>query len=145
MPKPWTWSLNPKYVTHLNHIYIRYTNKPPPKDNNARDQSLTLLTALRHRSALRTALTNRDSITLQPILRWLVKNISDYRVTRLTTDVALVVLDLYADQLGRSEEVDDLILALMQRVKVTVEASQDAWKVRGMLDLLTSSVGEAET
>jgi U3 small nucleolar RNA-associated protein 15 len=115
------------------------------KDNNARDQSLTLLTALRHRSALRTALTNRDSITLQPILRWLVKNISDYRVTRLTTDVALVVLDLYADQLGRSEEVDDLILALMQRVKVTVEASQDAWKVRGMLDLLTSSVGEAET
>jgi U3 small nucleolar RNA-associated protein 15 len=73
-----------------------------------------------------------------------VKNISDYRVTRLTTDVALVVLDLYADQLGRSEEVDDLIMALMQRVKVTVEASQDAWKVRGMLDLLTSSAGEVE-
>jgi U3 small nucleolar RNA-associated protein 15 len=111
------------------------------KDANARSQSLTLLTALRHRSALRTALSNRDSVTLQPILRWCIKNISDYRITRLTTDVALVVLDLYADQLGRSEEVDDLIMALMQRVKVTVEASQDAWKVRGMLDMLVSSVG----
>ncbi|KAI4714691.1 hypothetical protein J4E89_000372 [Alternaria sp. Ai002NY15] len=111
------------------------------KDANARSQSLTLLTALRHRSALRTALSNRDSVTLQPILRWCIKNVSDYRITRLTTDVALVVLDLYADQLGRSEEVDDLIMALMQRVKVTVEASQDAWKVRGMLDMLVSSVG----
>ncbi|KAL1797593.1 hypothetical protein ACET3X_004199 [Alternaria dauci] len=114
------------------------------KDANARSQSLTLLTALRHRSALRTALSNRDSVTLQPILRWCIKNISDYRITRLTTDVALVVLDLYADQLGRSEEVDDLIMALMQRVKVTVEASQDAWKVRGMLDMLVSSVGATE-
>ncbi|KAI4628810.1 uncharacterized protein J4E87_003696 [Alternaria ethzedia] len=114
------------------------------KDANARSQSLTLLTALRHRSALRTALSNRDSVTLQPILRWCIKNVSDYRITRLTTDVALVVLDLYADQLGRSEEVDDLIMALMQRVKVTVEASQDAWKVRGMLDMLVSSVGAVD-
>ncbi|KAL1653985.1 hypothetical protein SLS61_003387 [Didymella pomorum] len=85
------------------------------KDNNARTQSLSLLTALRHRSALRSALANRDEITLQPILRWLIKNISDYRITRLTTDVALVVLDLYADQLGRSEEIDSLVDALMSR------------------------------
>ena len=47
---------------------------------------------MRHRSALRAALSNRDSVTLQPILRWCIKNISDYRITRLTTDVALVVL-----------------------------------------------------
>jgi U3 small nucleolar RNA-associated protein 15 len=54
------------------------------------------------------------------------------------------VLDLYADQLGRSEEVDDLVMALMQRVKVTVEASQDAWKCRGMVDMLVAGVGVAE-
>lgn len=112
-----------------------------PKDNNARTQSLSLLTALRHRSALRSALANRDEITLQPILRWLIKNISDYRITRLTTDVALVVLDLYADQLGRSEEIDSLVDALMGRVRVTVEASQIAWSVQGMVDMLTASAG----
>lgn len=105
---------------------------------------MTLFTALRHRSALRTALIGRDEVTLQPILRWLIKNISDYRITRLTTDVALVVLDLYADQLGRSEEVDSLVDALMQRVKVTVEASQIAWSVRGMVDMLTASAGPEE-
>jgi U3 small nucleolar RNA-associated protein 15 len=111
------------------------------QDNNARTQSLSLLTALRHRSALRTALSHRDEITLQPILRWLIKNISDYRITRLTTDVALVVLDLYADQLGRSEEIDALVDNLMTRVRVTVEASQIAWSVQGMVDMLTASAG----
>ncbi|KAJ8106434.1 hypothetical protein OPT61_g9541 [Boeremia exigua] len=111
------------------------------KDTNARTQSLSLLTALRHRSALRSALANRDEVTLQPVLRWLIKNISDYRITRLTTDVALVVLDLYADQLGRSEEIDTLVDALMSRVRVTVEASQIAWSVQGMVDMLTASAG----
>ena len=86
---------------------------------------------------------NRDEVTLQPILRWLITNISDYRITRLTTDVALVVLDLYANQLGRSEEIDSLVIVLMQRVKVMVEASQIAWSVRGMVDMLTASAAAA--
>ncbi len=82
---------------------------------------------------------NRDEVTLRPVLRWLITNISDYRITRLTTDVALVVLDLYANQLGRSEEIDNLINSLMQRVKVMVEASQVAWSVKGMVDMLSDS------
>ena len=77
-------------------------------------------------------------------MRWLIKNISDYRITRLTTDVALVVLDLYADQLGRSEEIDSLVDALMGRVRVTVEASQIAWSVQGMVDMLAASAATEE-
>lgn len=52
-----------------------------------------------------------------------------------------MVLDLYADQLGRSDDVDTLVDALMQKVKVTVEASQIAWSVRGMVDMLQASAG----
>lgn len=100
-----------------------------------------MFTALRHRSALNAALVNRDEITLQPVLRWLIKYIPDYRITRLTTDVALVVLDLYADQLGRSEEIDTLFDQLNQKVKDLVEASQAAWGVKGMLDMLTATAG----
>ncbi|KAF2114383.1 U3 small nucleolar RNA-associated protein-like protein 15 [Lophiotrema nucula] len=108
------------------------------KDGNAKSQTLTVLTALWHRSALRTALSNRDSVTLPPVLRWLIKTIPDYRTTRLTTDVALIVLDLYADQLGKSPEVDMLVEHLSQRVKVCVEASQTAISVLGMCDLLVA-------
>jgi U3 small nucleolar RNA-associated protein 15 len=32
----------------------------------------------------------------------------------------------------------------MQRVKVTVEASQIAWSVRGMVDMLAASAGVEE-
>ncbi|KAF2275355.1 U3 small nucleolar RNA-associated protein-like protein 15 [Westerdykella ornata] len=108
------------------------------KDGDQRQQSITILTELIHRSALRVALSNRDELTLQPILRWLIKNISDCRITRLVTDVALQVLDLYADQLGRSPEIDMLVEHLFQKVKLAIEASQISWSVMGMLDLLTA-------
>jgi U3 small nucleolar RNA-associated protein 15 len=137
-PRRWIWCLTQRYVSHTP-LPASHTNVK--KDANARDQHLSLLTALRHRSALRTALINRDEVTLQPILRWIIKNIADYRITQLTTDVALVVLDLYADQLGRSEEIDQLVNTLMARVKVAVDASQSAWSVQGMVDMLQSSVG----
>jgi U3 small nucleolar RNA-associated protein 15 len=87
---------------------------------------------------------NRDEVTLQPVLRWIIKNIADYRITRLTTDVALVVLDLYADQLGRSEEVDQLVKALHDKVLSAVDASQGAWATQGMVDMLTASAGAGE-
>ncbi|PVH96772.1 WD40 repeat-like protein [Periconia macrospinosa] len=105
---------------------------------NAKDQQTTLLTTLIHRSALPAALSHRDELTLQPILRWLIKHIGDYRITRLTTDVALVVLDLYADQLGRSEEIDTLFDTLVRRVQEVVDASQIAWSVGGMVEMLTA-------
>lgn len=96
------------------------------------------MTALRHRSALATALANRDEVTLQPILRWLIRSTPDYRITRLTTDVALVVLDLYADQLGRSEEIDELFQRLVLRVREVVTTSEVAIGVGGMVDCLVS-------
>ncbi|KAF2729855.1 U3 small nucleolar RNA-associated protein-like protein 15 [Polyplosphaeria fusca] len=102
------------------------------KDANARSQTLTVLTALRHRSALGTALANRDNISLPPVLRFLNKSISDFRVTRLLVDVALIVLDLYADQLTKSDEVDVLFEQLGQRVDGLVSASEMAWGTLGM-------------
>ncbi|KAF2194905.1 U3 small nucleolar RNA-associated protein-like protein 15 [Zopfia rhizophila CBS 207.26] len=109
------------------------------KQGNHREQQITIFTALRHRSALRSALSGRDEVTLQPVLRWLIKNVSDFRITRLTTDVALIVLDLYAEQLGRSPEIDMLFEHLRQRVNVNMEASHVAWSVQGMVDMLMAS------
>jgi U3 small nucleolar RNA-associated protein 15 len=55
--------------------------------------------------------------------------------------VALVILDLYADQLGRSEEIDGLFNTLHERVLGAVDASQRAWCTIGMVEMLTSSGG----
>lgn len=52
----------------------------------------TLLTALRHRSALKAALMNRDESTIQPILRWLTRHISNPRFVELIVECSLVLL-----------------------------------------------------
>ncbi|KAI9813235.1 MAG: hypothetical protein M1827_004177 [Pycnora praestabilis] len=97
---------------------------------------LTLLTALRHRSALRTALQGRDEVTVQPIFRWLCKFISDPRYLGTCVDVGLLVVDLYSAQTGQSPEVDGLIKRFHGCVKREVERAQQASQTRGMLGLL---------
>ncbi|KAF1812317.1 WD40 repeat-like protein [Eremomyces bilateralis CBS 781.70] len=106
--------------------------------NPSKTDSLTLFTALRHRSALRSALANRDEVTLQPILRWLNRAINDPRHVKLTTDIALVMLDEYAQHMGQSEEIDAMLMALYEGVRKNVELAQQAWATKGMLDLLGS-------
>jgi len=99
---------------------------------------LTLITALRHRSALRTALKGRDEASLQPVLRWLVKHINNPRHIKLTADVAFLVLDLYAEQMGDSPEVDNLMTQLHRRVRHCTDLAQQATSTQGMLDLLAA-------
>ncbi|EON68553.1 hypothetical protein W97_07811 [Coniosporium apollinis CBS 100218] len=102
----------------------------------SRQDILTLLTALRHRSALRTALEGRNEQTLQPVLKWLNRNLEDPRIVKLTTDVAFLLLDIYGEQMGQSEEVDRLVERLHQTVRRATEWSQQAWCTKGMLEML---------
>ena len=100
---------------------------------------LTLLTALRHRSALRTALQGRDEVTLQPILGWLSKYIRDPRYLAVAVEVSVLVLDLYSAYMGQSPEIDGMVKTLHARVRKEVERAQQACQTRGMLDLLIAS------
>lgn len=99
---------------------------------------LTLLTALRHRSALRTALKGRDESSLEPILKWLIKYIGHPRYINISSDVALLVLDLYSEQMGDSPEIDKLMSQLHRRVRYCSDLAQAAWSTQGMLDLLAA-------
>ncbi|KAF2137220.1 uncharacterized protein K452DRAFT_321916 [Aplosporella prunicola CBS 121167] len=102
--------------------------------------TLTLLTALRHRSALRVALKGRDELTLQPVLKWLTRAVGDPRHVQLAADVAFVLLDLYAEDMGQSPEIDALVDRLHETVRRCAEISQQAWSTMGMLDMLMAGV-----
>jgi U3 small nucleolar RNA-associated protein 15 len=99
---------------------------------------LTLLTALRHRSAMRTAFKGRDETSLQPILRWVIKYIGHPRYIKLTSDVAMLLLDLYSEQTMDSPEIDDLLNQLHRKVRHCSELAQAAYSTQGMLELLVS-------
>ncbi|KAJ5621487.1 U3 small nucleolar RNA-associated protein 15 C-terminal [Penicillium herquei] len=97
---------------------------------------LTLFTALRHRSALRTALKDRDEVTLQPVLSWVYKHIREPRLVDLCVEVAMNLLDIYSPNLGQSAQVDKLVDRLHYRVRDEVEMAQNAFQLKGVLDML---------
>lgn len=100
---------------------------------------LTLLTALRHRSALRASLRDRDEVTLQPVLQWIYKHIREPRLVDLSVEVAMNLLDIYSGNLGQSAQIDKLVERLHRRVRDEVEMAQHAYQTKGMLDMLKAS------
>ncbi|MCJ1471720.1 hypothetical protein MMC13_000360 [Lambiella insularis] len=99
----------------------------------------TLLVALRHRSAIRTALSGRDELTLQPIFEWVCTFITNPRYVRLCVDIGALILDLYSTQMGQSKDIDNLLRRLHTQVRREVNRSQQAWQIQGMLGLLLES------
>lgn len=115
-------------------------------DTTAPDHSmlnvLTLLVALRHRSALRAALENRDEESVEPVLHWICNHIIDPRYRAACVDVGLHLLDLYAEHVGGSAELATGFKTLRKRVTQEVEKAQVAAQTGGMLEALMIA-GEA--
>ncbi|KAL9121596.1 MAG: hypothetical protein Q9187_001848 [Circinaria calcarea] len=126
-PKPWEDMLRKgKYADALDCVL---------GDNNL-PRTMTLLTALRHRSAMRTALAGRDEVSLQPIFKWTCKHITDPRYVTVCVDIGVLILDLYAAQMGQSQEIDSLTRRLHDQVRREVDRAQQAWQTQGMLGML---------
>lgn len=109
-------------------------------DTSAPDHSklnvLTLLITLRHRSALRAAVENRDEESVQPVLSWICNHIIDPRYRAACVDVGLHLLDLYAEHVGQSAELATGFKTLRKRVSQEVEKAQLAAQTGGMLEAL---------
>ena len=101
--------------------------------------TVTLLTALRHRSATRTALSGRDDVSLQPIFKWVCTHITDPRHVSMCVDIGMLILDIYAQHMGESPQVDRLMGRLHTTVRVEVEKAQMACQTKGMLGMLLES------
>ena len=97
---------------------------------------ITTLVALRHRSAMRTALSHRDELTLHPMLSWVCKYIIDPRYVSLCVEVGLLILELYSSFMGQSKAIDGLTKQLHSQVRKEVDRAQQAWQTQGMLGLL---------
>ena len=130
-PKPWEALLRKgKYGAALDEVLAL----------NHLSSTITLLTALRHRSAMRAALSGRDEVTLQPVFKWICTYITNPRYVSLCTDLGLLVLELYAEHMGESRDVDRLRERLHEVVRREVERSQQAGQTEGMLGLVMGGV-----
>ena len=129
--KSWQRDLrHARYAAALDTVLDRSSNEYAPLN------VLTLLLALRHRSAVRDALASRDEQSVQPVLKWVCAHICDPRYVSVCVEVGLHLLDLYAEYVDRSTELHAAFRILHRRVKAEVERAQTACITGGMLDSL---------
>ena len=98
--------------------------------------TFALIQELIHRDGLRTALSSRDDVLLEPVLRLLLKHVADPRFGDMVCDVAGVVLDMYAPVLGQSPLIDALFVRLRKKVDVELAFQRDLAAARGALDMV---------
>ena len=129
--KPWQRNFRQgRYAAALDEVLDMTAEQYQPVT------ALTLLVALRHRSALREALDDRDELTVLPLLKWVSKYISDPRYLGICADVSFHLLDIYSEHVGGSVELAAQFQALLGKVSKEVEKAQMAIQTSGMVESL---------
>ncbi|KAK1012330.1 U3 small nucleolar RNA-associated protein 15 [Friedmanniomyces endolithicus] len=140
--RPWQRSLRSgKYALALDEVLAG--------DPYSNEDMLTLVTALRHRSALRTAVSNRSPENLVPLLKWILKYINHARHVSLIYDVVLLLLDAYGEKMEEwlaneddtGKEVLFLVKRLARRVRKGAYYASQAQGTLGMIGLMEISRG----
>lgn len=130
-----------QYAQALDEVLAPRSDGVKPDISNI----VTLITALRHRSALRTALAGRSEEQLLSIAEWILQHITHPRFMPLIMDVLLLFLDLYSYRFadwadGESEDGRKLVRTFMKinaRVRRGVEVAEKAEGLVGIMSLLT--------
>ncbi|KIY49253.1 WD40 repeat-like protein [Fistulina hepatica ATCC 64428] len=101
--------------------------------------TFSVIQELIHRDGLRTAISGRDDVLLEPILRLLLKHVTDPRFGEMVCDLASVVIDMYTPILGQSPLIDTLFVRLRKKVAAELRFQKEVLKVKGALDMLFAS------
>ncbi|RDB22693.1 U3 small nucleolar RNA-associated protein 15 [Hypsizygus marmoreus] len=101
--------------------------------------TFSLIQELVHRDGMRIALSGRDDVLLEPVLRLLVKYVTDPRFGEMVCDIACMVIEMYSPVLGQSPLIDTLFLRLRKKVAAEIHFQKELVKTRGALNMLLSS------
>ncbi|RDA88561.1 hypothetical protein CP532_5802 [Ophiocordyceps camponoti-leonardi (nom. inval.)] len=104
--------------------------------------ALTLLHALRHRSAMLDSLRDRDEARIQSLLSWLSAHISRPRFVSVAVEMALHLLHLYADLIAQSPRLRRDAKTLFRKVDSQIKESREARRVGGMVESLILGFGQ---
>ncbi|KAL4095407.1 hypothetical protein PRIC1_008781 [Phytophthora ramorum] len=94
----------------------------------------SMLEELRLRVGLKRALTGRDEESLEPLLAFLIKYVTDPKYASLLIHVCSIVCDLYAPKLSQSMLIDGLFLKLREKLNEELRVQKQVLNVVGMLD-----------
>ncbi|KAI9508933.1 WD40-repeat-containing domain protein [Russula earlei] len=102
--------------------------------------TFALIQELIYRDGLPSALAGRDDVLLEPMLRLLLKYVTDPRFGAIACDVAGLIIEMYTPVLGQSPTIDSLFLRLQRKLEAELRLQNDLVKVKGALDMLFAFV-----
>ncbi|CAH0487458.1 unnamed protein product [Peronospora farinosa] len=99
----------------------------------------SMLEELRLRVGLKRALGGRDEESLEPLLAFLIKYVTDPKYALLLTHVCTIVCDLYAPKLSQSMLIDGLFIKLLEKLNEELRDQKQVLGVVGMMDSLMAA------
>ncbi|KAF7775960.1 hypothetical protein Agabi119p4_4353 [Agaricus bisporus var. burnettii] len=101
--------------------------------------TFSLIQELIHRDGLKIALAGRDDVLLEPVLRLLLKHVTDPRFGELVCDVARVLIDMYQTVVGQAPLIDSLFVRLHKKISAELKFQAELRRMRGALDMIILS------
>ncbi|EST08951.1 WD40 repeat [Kalmanozyma brasiliensis GHG001] len=104
-----------------------------------------LILELIHRSprgsldGLRRAVAGRDDVTLEPVLRFLLRHAANPTYVELVCDTLNVIVDTYASVIGQSPLIDDLFGRIWAKVSDELRLQRELMQVRGSLEMVLAA------
>ncbi|XP_014272973.1 U3 small nucleolar RNA-associated protein 15 homolog [Halyomorpha halys] len=123
-----------QYSKSLDSVLVPYvTNKSP-------HVTVSLLQELIRRKGLENALVSREDKSIAVLIRFLLRNIGDYRFSATLIDVANILLDVYDKRLdSASIEVLELLKKLAKRIKEEEELTLELASLGGAIRMILAA------
>merc|ERR1712003_23491 len=93
-----------------------------------------VLEELGKRRGLTHALSNRDEETLEPLLQYVTRYIKKPEYTSTLVGVAHILIDIYGDVAGESEEIDGLFRKLRLQIQLECKAQKCLMLLMGQIE-----------
>jgi U3 small nucleolar RNA-associated protein 15 len=101
---------------------------------------VSLIYELVLRGGLRTALGGRDDLSLEPLLAFVCKHITNPRYAAPLADVASLLFDLYGAVLGQSPVVDQMFVRLRRALTAELKLQRQLSALQGQVTLLAAAI-----
>ncbi|CAG8501418.1 3271_t:CDS:10 [Scutellospora calospora] len=98
--------------------------------------TISLLQELIYRDALRQAIVGRDDVSLEPLVKFLLRWINEPKYTSILIDVGNVIIDVYSSVIWKSPLIKKLMVSLHTKVKMEINLQKEIAKVIGSLEMV---------
>lgn len=103
------------------------------------EQRQLIMEELKRRGKVRISLSGRDENSLEPLLRYTMRSLRDFRFLPTAADFLACTLEMYGTLIETSPALESKVTEIRNILATEIAVAQDAQRIEGMLELLANS------